>query len=70
MTTNNSIYNSMYHSFKQKIEKTLYNLLSKNRHQCGHGGVAIRHVLPFLWTTPYLHITARNKSCENDVHST
>jgi len=51
-------------------KKTLYNLLSKNRHQCGHGGVAIRHVLPFLWTTPYLHITARNKSCENDVHST
>ena len=48
MTTNNSIYNSMYHSFKQKIEKTLYNLLSKNRHQCGHGGVAIRRVLPFL----------------------
>ena len=33
------------------------------------GGVAIRYVLPVLWMTSYLHITARNRRRDKDVYS-
>ena len=31
------------------------------------GGVAIRYVLPILWTTPYLLIMGRMKACDIDT---